>query len=165
MFYHPTKVTSYAKLSQLCPIAFPFGTGDVDCKRSPAVSEMDCLQHYLKLSLPQLQEGQTMLIIHHFYQRRKSFLSGIVKCNMSNNGNTIADQLATITIDDLEHTIKEMRNMPPRCVNMPQTLDDDQSLHVKELIKCIKTNYDLGALRAENFMAEEEQHDFDNKHF
>jgi hypothetical protein len=56
-----------AKVSQLCPIAFPFGTGDVDCKRSPKVTEVECLKHCLKLSLPQFQEGQTVLIIHHIF--------------------------------------------------------------------------------------------------
>jgi hypothetical protein len=73
LFYHPSKILSYAKLSQLCPIAFPFGTGDIDCKRTPKVTEIECLQHYLKVSLPYFQEGQTILIIHHVYQRRKSF--------------------------------------------------------------------------------------------
>ena len=142
MFYHPTKVISYAKLSELCPIAFPFGTGDVDCKRSPAVSEVECLQHYLKLSLPQFLEGQTVLIIHHLFQRRKSFLSGIAKCNMSNNGNTIASQLATISVDELEHAIREMRNMPPRCSDSPResAMEEEISPHVKELIKCIRTS-------------------------
>jgi hypothetical protein len=139
LFYHPTKVISCAKLSQLCPIAFPFGTGDVDCKQSPAVSEVDCLRHYLKLSLPQFQEGQTVLIIHHFFQRRKSFLSGITKCNISKNGNTIADQLATLTVDELENAIKEMRSIPPRDMESPQT-SDDLSPHVKDLMKCIKTS-------------------------
>jgi hypothetical protein len=32
LFYHPTKIVSYAQLSQLIPLAFPFGTGDVNCK-------------------------------------------------------------------------------------------------------------------------------------
>ncbi|MFM7984653.1 MAG: hypothetical protein ACKPKO_35550, partial [Candidatus Fonsibacter sp.] len=96
---------SYAKLSQLLPVAFPFGTGDVDCKRSPAVNEIECLQHYLQLSLPQFQEGQTVLIIHHVYQRRKSFLTGITKCNISSNGNTIANQIAAVTIEELDEAI------------------------------------------------------------
>ncbi len=53
LFYHPNKVVSHAMLSQICPLAFPFGTGDVECRRRPEVSEIECLQHYLKLSLPQ----------------------------------------------------------------------------------------------------------------
>jgi hypothetical protein len=47
LFYHPTNIVSHAKLSQLLPIAFPFGIGDVDCRRSPAVNEIECMQHYL----------------------------------------------------------------------------------------------------------------------
>jgi len=140
MFYHPTKVISYAKLSELCPIAFPFGTGDIDNVRSPPVSEVECLQHYLRLSLPQMLEGQTVLIIHHFFQRRKSFLSGITKCNMTHNGNSIATQLADISIDELDHAIREMRNMPPKCINSHSYQEQDISPHVKELMKCIKTS-------------------------
>ncbi len=95
LIYHPSNLVSHAKLSQLLPIAFPFGTGDVDCRRSPAVNEIECMQHYLRLSLPQFQEGQTILVIHHVYQRRKSFLTGIAKCNISNNGNTVANDIDT----------------------------------------------------------------------
>jgi hypothetical protein len=73
LLFHPSKVVSHAKLSELCPLALPFGTGDVDCRRKPYVSDIECLQHYTKISLPQFQDGQTILIIHHIYQRRKSF--------------------------------------------------------------------------------------------
>jgi hypothetical protein len=55
------------------------------------------------------------------------------------DNNTFATQLAAIIIHELEHTINEMRNMPPKCVNLPQTLDDDLS-PLKELIKFIKTS-------------------------
>jgi len=98
LLYHPSNIVSHAKLSQLLPIAFPFGTGDVNCRRSPAVNEIECMQHYLRLSLPQFQEGQTILVIHHVYQRRKSFLTGIAKCNISNNGNTVANDIASVTV-------------------------------------------------------------------
>jgi hypothetical protein len=94
LFYHPTKVASHTKLGQLLPIAFPFATGDVDCRRAPYVNEVEWLQHYLRLSLPQFLEGQKVLVIHHIYQRRKSFLTGIAKCNISRGGNTVANQIA-----------------------------------------------------------------------
>ncbi len=112
LFYHPTNIVSHAKLSQLLPIAFPFGTGDVDCRRSPAVKEIECMQHYLRLSLPQFQEGQTVLVIHHVYQRRKSFLTGIAKCNISNNGNTVANDIASVTVEQLDEAINEMKSKP-----------------------------------------------------
>ncbi len=136
LFYHPNKVVSHAMLSQICPLAFPFGTGDVECRRRPEVSEIECLQHYLKLSLPQFLEGQTVLVIHHMYQRRKSFLSGIAKCNVSNNGNTIANQLAAMTVEELDIAITQMK--------MNATLNNSEittySPRVTELLKCVKTS-------------------------
>jgi hypothetical protein len=56
LFLHPSQMVTHAKLSQICPLAFPFGSGDVGCKRRPAVTELECLQHYLQLSLPQFQD-------------------------------------------------------------------------------------------------------------
>jgi hypothetical protein len=50
LLYHPTSTVSHTKSWQLLCIAFSFGTGDVDCKRSPAVNEVECLQYYLRLS-------------------------------------------------------------------------------------------------------------------
>ena len=137
LIYHPTKIMSYARLSQICPIAFPFGTGDVDCKRSPRVSEIECLQHYLRLSLPQFQEGQTVLIIHHIYQRRKSFLTGITKCNVSNNGNTIADQLAEITVNELDEAISQMKNAS-NSTNNNNTVHT--SSNMAQFLRCVKTS-------------------------
>jgi len=135
LFYHPNKVISHAKLSQLCPLAFPFGTGDVDCKRKPAVTEVECLQHYLKLSLPQFLEGQTVLIIHHIFQRRHSFMTGIAKCNVSNNGLTIADQLAAMTVEELDNAITQMKKSSQESLTSPE-----YSPRVMELLKCVKTS-------------------------
>jgi hypothetical protein len=146
LLYHPIKLITHAKLSQLCPLAFPFGTGDVNIKRSPAVNEVECLQHYLKLSLPQFLEGQTILIIHHMYQRRKSFLSGIAKCNVSHSGCTIADQLAAMTVQQVDDVITEMNKKARkgRESNSANTNDsmegDGVSQNVTELLKCIKTS-------------------------
>ena len=146
LLYHPTKIITHAKLSQLCPLAFPFGTGDVNIKRSPAVNEIECLQHYLKLSLPQFLEGQTILIIHHMYQRRKSFLSGIAKCNVSHSGCTIADQLAAMTVQQVDDAITEMKKKArkgreSKSANTNDSMEGDGvSQNVTELLKCIKTS-------------------------
>ena len=137
LIYHPSKILSNASLSELCPVAFPFGTGDVSCKRSPKVNEVECLQHYLKLSLPQFQEGQTILIIHHIFQRRKSFMSGITKCNVSKNGNTISDQLAAMTIKELDEAITQMKNISKSNLTFQPI---DMSTRVSQLLHCIKTS-------------------------
>jgi hypothetical protein len=139
LFYHPTKIVSFAMLSQLLPIAFPFGTGDVDCKRRPAVNEVECLQHYLRLSLPCFQEGQSILIIHHMFQRRKSFLTGITKCNITNNGNTIADQIAAVTVEDLDIAINQIKRATG-VKNTGESVEEPVNHHVNELLHCIKTS-------------------------
>ncbi len=139
LFYHPTNIVSHAKLSQLLPIAFPFGTGDVDCRRSPAVKEIECMQHYLRLSLPQFQEGQTVLVIHHVYQRRKSFLTGIAKCNISNNGNTVANDIASVTVEQLDEAINEMKSKPKGRTTTDPTFTP-MNHHIAQLLKCIRTS-------------------------
>ncbi len=137
LIYHPSKIVNQAALSQLCPVAFPFGTGDVNEKRKPNVSEVECLQHYLKISLPQFQEGQIILIIHHMYQRKKSFLTGITKCNISNNGITIADQISEITASELDEVITQMKKTHQR------NTDNDRlnvSNNISQLLRCVKTS-------------------------
>lgn len=65
---------SHAKLDQFLPIAFPFGTGDVDYRRSPSVNEVECLQHCVRLFLPQLLEGQSLANLHmiHLFHHASS---------------------------------------------------------------------------------------------
>ncbi len=70
--------------------------------------------------MPQFQEGQTVLVIHHIFQRRKSFMTGITKCNVSSNGGTIADQLAEMTVNELDEAITEMKNVS-KCVGEAST--------------------------------------------
>ena len=139
LFYHPTRIVSHAKLSQLLPVAFPFGTGDVDSRRSPAVNEVECMKHYLRLSLPQFLEGQTILVIHHVYQRRKSFLTGIAKCNVSNNGATVANEIASVTVEDLDEAINRMKSeaIVRNRTNAPAT---PMNHHIAQLLKCIRTS-------------------------
>jgi hypothetical protein len=140
LLFHPSKVVSHAKLSQLCPLAFPFGTGDVDvdCRRKPYVSDIECLQHYTKISLPQFQDGQTILIIHHIYHRRKSFLTGIAKCNIANNGNSIANQLSTISLEHIDDAITTIKAMPRTSgqSSIPQHINNN----VSQLLHCVRTS-------------------------
>jgi len=141
LIYHPSKIVNQATLSQLCPIAFPFGTGDVNEKRKPLVSDIECYQHYLKISLPQFSEGQVVLIIHHMFQRKKSFLSGITKCNISCNGSTIADQLSEITASDLDDVITEMKHNHHASGNVHDGSNPlSSSSSISQFLKCIKTS-------------------------
>ncbi|MFO0537375.1 MAG: hypothetical protein ACK524_22080 [Planctomyces sp.] len=105
------------------------------------MSDIECYQHYLKISLPQFSEGQVVLIIHHMFQRKKSFLSGITKCNISCNGSTIADQLSEITASDLDDVITEMKHNHHASGNVHDGSNPlSSSSSISQFLKCIKTS-------------------------
>jgi hypothetical protein len=71
------------------------------------------------------------------YQRRKSFMTGITKCNVSSNGSTIADQLSEITASELDDVITQMK----RAYKQSGEPDSkNTSPNVSQLLKCIRTS-------------------------
>jgi capsule polysaccharide export protein KpsE/RkpR len=40
----------------------------------------------------------------------KSHFTGIAKCNVSSNGNTIADQIASVTLDEIDEAINQIKS-------------------------------------------------------
>jgi hypothetical protein len=58
-------------------VQFPFGVGQLKIKRPTQISEMVCLEHYLRLSLPQFMRGDFLLVVLHMYNRIKSFQSDL----------------------------------------------------------------------------------------
>ncbi len=53
-------------------IAFPFGIGGPKMKQKVKVSHELCIQHYMRLSLPQFREGPTILVMNHIHNRQMS---------------------------------------------------------------------------------------------
>ena len=71
----------HLSLPDVFPLYFPFGTGGVrDVKRDSNISESECLKHYLKLSLPQFQKPDVILVISHMLCRLESFKTATIRC-------------------------------------------------------------------------------------
>ena len=68
------------KLEWVFPIKFPFGIGGPKLNRRTRISEIKCLKHYLRLSLPQFMRGSFILVIIHIFNQIKSYQSGLITC-------------------------------------------------------------------------------------
>jgi hypothetical protein len=56
-------------IENILPNAFPFGISGLKMKRKVKVSHELCIQHYMRLSLPQFMEGPTILVMNHIHNR------------------------------------------------------------------------------------------------
>ena len=93
-------------IQSIFPIQFPYGLGGVHEKRKNKVSEIECLRHYLRLSLPQFQRPDFILVVLGMYHRIKSFTSGLVKCKSLLRGKTLAEQVASLSESDIKKQSK-----------------------------------------------------------
>ena len=86
------------KLENVMPIQFPFGTGGPIAKRRVQVSNITCLQYYLRHSLPQFKRGNFILVVNHLYNRVMSYESGVIMCRSGMfNGRSLVDQVSLLT--------------------------------------------------------------------
>jgi hypothetical protein len=112
MFQHsaPTLLAyggTYANIKEMnieniLPIAFPFGIGGPKMKRKVKVSHELCIQHYMRLSLPQFREGPTILVMNHIHNRQMSYKTGVMLCRSTINGVPLGEKLSTLSMSDLE---------------------------------------------------------------
>ena len=75
LLFHPGR---YCKehttaFTDIFPVQFPFGYGDIFTERSPAVSKLECIKHYCKISLPQFRRDDFLLVAVHMYHRILTF--------------------------------------------------------------------------------------------
>jgi hypothetical protein len=56
-------------IENILPFAFPFGIGGPKMKQRFRESLQLCIQLYLRLTLTQLMEGPTILVMNHIYNR------------------------------------------------------------------------------------------------
>ncbi len=47
-------------------------------------------------------EGPTVLIMSHIYNRRMSYMSGVMRCRSSVDGVPLGERLSTLSTEDLE---------------------------------------------------------------
>jgi hypothetical protein len=112
MFQHsaPTLLAyggTYANVNDIpiennLPFAFHFGIGGPKMKRRTKVSLELCIQLYLRLSLKQVMEGPTILVLNHMYNRQMSYMSSVMTCRSTINGVSLGEKLSKLTIEDLQ---------------------------------------------------------------
>ena len=92
-------------LPEVFPLYFPFGTGGIKEKRLNGVSEIECMRHYLRLSLPQFQKPDFILVLGHMLFRKLAFRSAFVRCmsKAGNDGITLGENFSSITDDQMLH--------------------------------------------------------------
>ncbi len=61
-----------------------------------------CIQHYMRLSLPQFREGPTILVMNHIHNRQMSYQTGVMLCRSTINGVPLGEKLSTLSMSNLE---------------------------------------------------------------
>jgi hypothetical protein len=97
------------KIENKLPFAFPFGIGGPQMKQRVKVSLELCIQLYMRLSLGQFMEGQTILMMNHIYNRQMSYKTGVMTCRSSIDGIPLGEKLSSLSTKDFEQ-IKENNN-------------------------------------------------------
>jgi hypothetical protein len=76
-------------LPQVFPLYFSYGTGGIKETRKNKVSEQECMKHYLRLSLPQFQKPDFILVLGHMLFRKLAFKTAFVRCLSKAGGDGI----------------------------------------------------------------------------
>jgi len=86
------------RLESVFPVQFPFGLGGPTARRPTQISEVECLKHYLRLSLPQFMRGDFLLVVLHMYNRIVSYKTGLIMCRTPRlHGKSFAELISTLT--------------------------------------------------------------------
>jgi hypothetical protein len=89
--------------------AFSFGIGGPQMKQRVKVSLELCIQVYMRLSLGQFMEGQTILVMNHIYNRQMSYKTGVMTYRSSIDGIPLGEKLFTLATEEFEQ-IKDNNN-------------------------------------------------------
>ncbi len=90
------------KVENILPFAFSFYIGGPKMKRREKVSLELCIQMYMGLSLQQLMEGPTILVMNHIYNGQMSYKSGVMTCRSSVDDVSLGEKLSTLSMENLE---------------------------------------------------------------
>jgi hypothetical protein len=90
------------EIENILPFAFPFGIGGPKMKQRVKVSLELCIQVYMRLSLTQIMEGPTILVMNHIYNRQMSYKTGVMTCRSSIDGIPLGEKLSTLSTEDFE---------------------------------------------------------------
>ena len=99
------------RLEWIFPIVFPFGVGGPKMNRPTQISEIECLKHYLRISLPQFMRGNFILVVLHMFNRIKSFRCGIIPYRSTRFNETLFTKvIVTLTEEQINGAGKKMAN-------------------------------------------------------
>ena len=97
-------------LIDLFPLNFPFGWGGPKEKRATKVSKSAVLRHYCKITSPQMQQSQFLLVLCSMWQKMESFTKCIINCKSDFKSSTVAECLSTITQKEVETAARHILN-------------------------------------------------------
>ena len=89
------------------PVQFPFGVGGLQ-KRPTKISPPEAMRHYVRLSLPQFQRADFILVLYAMYQRAQSFQKSVITCKSKLDSSTLGEKLSTITQEQLNAVTKQV---------------------------------------------------------
>jgi hypothetical protein len=118
----PTLLVSggtYATMKELLiesvlPFVFPYGIGGPKMNRRTKISLEACIQHYMRLSLPQFLKGDAILVLNHMYSRQLSYKSGVMVCRSTINGVLLGEKLSELTVNELQRATDGKNCSPSR---------------------------------------------------
>ncbi|KAL7493250.1 hypothetical protein ACHAWT_002306 [Skeletonema menzelii] len=99
-------------LENVFPAQFPFGRGGPKMKRRTKISEEACLQHFMKLSLPQFMRGDFILVVLTMINRIRSFQTGLITARASglSERQTFAESISTLTEEQIRTAAENIDN-------------------------------------------------------
>ena len=97
-------------LIDLFPLIFPYGWGGPDEKHATKVSKSAVLRHYCRISLPQMQQPQFLLVLCSMWQRMESFTKCTISCRSNFKSSTLADELSLLTQAEVGRAARHLLN-------------------------------------------------------
>ena len=116
--------------TDIFPVQFPFGHGDIFTERSPPVSKEECIRHYCKISLPQFRRDDFLLVAVHMYHRILSFETGLLKCKATFDSKyCLAEKVSKLTTQDIIKAVKAHKDGENVTIKMVVNIFSKQLRH------------------------------------
>ena len=97
-------------LIDIFPLVFPYGWGGPNERRENRVGKSSVLRHYCRISLPQMQQSQFLLVLCSMWQRLESFNKCVINCKSSFKSSTLADHLSLLSGAEVQTAMRHILN-------------------------------------------------------
>ena len=116
--------------TDIFPVQFPFGHGDIFTERSPSVSKQEYIRHYCKISLPQFRRDDFLLVAVHMYHRILSYETGLLKCKATFDSNyCLAEKVSKLTTQNIIKAVKAHKDGENMTIKMVVNIFSKQLRH------------------------------------